>query len=430
VNATTLVANGNKSLFFDAGTTDDVGSRWADMRLVQPAQLDTIEFTVKGDPPNGTTSKGTQQVVRIQSSDPVRTMVEFYLFCRDKDNPDGCALRVRYRHVDSTGETLVNTTLNQTQFQIRMGIDWVNSEYRLFVNGVDDGIFPFLELPQNVHHLRVQQHRGDIPWRMSLDDVTAVGATNKTTGKGQSDIADGLKSFAQDIRFTTSGSQFFLGLLFWLTIMAAVIMPMVNLGMDDTVLPAITFVGILAALWMVQMGFWPEWISVALIIVAAAAIAMTIREAALGVRNANQGASMVLGSLGYFVIASALLAFAGFGTDTINLPSKPVEQTSEDGQDINETQSFAGAVTECVLSGGAFTFGFVGDCSQDTQTTTWKRITDSAGRIFGWVQASVNFVFQLLTFRFPIPALMNLIIVGPPAAALSAYAVQVIRGTS
>lgn len=434
VNNSTMVIAHNRSVLWQAGTTDFVGNRWAEFELAAPAQLDVLEFWIRGDPPSGTDSRGSQQVVKIGGATPPRKMVEFFLFCRDEDNPDGCQFKVRWDYVDSTGQTLVNETVNQTEFKIRMEIDWIDGRYRLFVNGVDDGIFPFLEGPRNIDHIRFQQFRGDVPWGMSFDEFHVEGATNETTDQPGGDVATGLQNFAQDIRFDSPASQFFLGILFWITMMAAVIVPLIKLGKDDTLVPAATFFGVLAAGWLVQMGFWPRWIIIALIIFAAASVAMVVRRFALGIRDASSGSGLVLGSLGYFLIASTLLAAAGFGGDTVRLPTSPAEQTQENGEEVNETQTFKEAALECAFT--AVPTGLIGlvagaaDCSRETQTTAWKRIADAAGNVYGWVQASVNFIFQLLTFRFPIPTIFNVILVGPPAMALASYAIEVIRGSS
>lgn len=427
VNDTTAVIEGNQSFLMTNGTTGDVGSRVSIFELATPIDVSAVEFTVQGQPINNSTG-GSKQFITLESGDRARKLVEYYIFCNDSENPEACEFRVRFDHVDSNGQVLVNTSVNETRFNVRMEINWLDSEYRLFVNGVDDGVFPFLELPRDFGRIKFNQQRGDVPLGLSFDNWTVEDGINETQVGPDSDVADGIKQFARDIRFDSGGSKFFLGILILGVIVAAVAVAMISLGRDNTLLPAVSFFVVLAVLWLVFMEFWPSWFAVAMIIGAAAVVALFVRRAALGVSDASTGAGLVLGSLGYFVIAASLLAFAGFAGDTVALPTNPVEQTEEDGQEINETQSFAGAVTECVFTGGAFTFGLVGDCSQETQSTTFKKITDSAGEVFGWVQASANFVFQLLTFTFPVPTIFNVMIVGPPAAALAAYAVQVIRG--
>lgn len=422
VNDSSKIIEGNQSMGFQGDPTSDVQDRRASFRLGVPTQVSAVDFTIQATPLANSTD-GSHQVVKIQSGPPTRAMVEFYVFCRDSENPEGCEFRVRFDPVDDTGQVLVNTSVNETRFDVRMEIDWINSEYRLFVNGVDDGLFPFLQIPDNVGRLKVEQHRGDIPLNMTLDQMVFEDGINASSPAEQGDVATGLKNFAEDIRFDSGPSKWFMGFLYLSTILAAIAVPLVRLGRDNTTIASLSFVGSLATLWIIFLEFWPNWVAVAMIILCGAAVALVVRRVALGVQDASTGASMVLGSLGYFIIASSLLAFAGFGTDTINLPTAPAEQEGED-----ENQTFAGAVTECIVTGGAFTFGLVGDCSQETQTTAWGDITDAAGNIYGWVRASVNFVYQLLTFRFPIPNLFNLMIVAPPAGALAAYGVQVIRG--
>lgn len=430
VNDTGPVIEGNQSLVMNGSKTGSLDGRAAFFNLVKGVQLDETTFTIKGEPPANVTG-GSQQVVAIESTAPRRTLVEFYLFCSDDTNDTACQLRVRFDHADSTGQVLVNETLNQTEFQIRMVFNWPLAQYRLIVNGVDDGLFPFLELPNNIARFKLEQYRGDFRWGMGFDNWTVVGATNATQAATEGDVANGIKGFAQDIRFTSGGSKFFLGILLFAIMVAAVVVPLISVGRDNSTLPAVSFFAILAALWLVTMEFWPDWLGIAMIILAAAILSSTVRRVALGISDASSGAGLVAGSLGYFIIASVFLAFSGYATDTITLPTSPAEQQSDSGANVTGTnQTFVGAVTECIFSGGVFTFGLVGDCSQETTTTTWKKITDAAGQIYGWVQAGMDFVFQLLTFRMPIPTIFNLMIVGPPAAALGAYGIGVIRGVS
>lgn len=424
VNDSFMVIEGTQSMAFTGDTNGTVSDRTASFRLGSPTQVSAVDFTIKTASLNNSTA-GSQQVVKIQSSAPTRNMVEFYIFCRDADNPEGCEFRVRFDHVDSTGQILINETLNNTQFNVRMEIDWINSEYDLFVNGQDDGTFPFLQIPQQVGRWKVEQHRGDVPLNMTLDQLTFENGINATADPTSGDVATGLQSFAEDIRFDSGASEWLMGFLYFATVIAAIAVPLITLGQDNTTLASLTFVGTLAVLWIVFLEFWPDWIAVALIILCGAAVALVVRRVALGIRDASTGASMVLGSLGYFIIAAALLAFAGFGVDNITLPTDPAEDQEDDA---TSEQTFVGAVTECVVSGGAFTFGLVGDCSQETTTSTFQSITDAAGNVFGWVRASLQFLYQLLTFQFPVPTLFNLMIVAPPAAALAAYAVEVIRG--
>lgn len=402
--------------------TTDHTSRYSIFDMEVPAQLTETTFYIKGASFQNSSS-GSRQVVSIESSAPVRTMVQFYLLCNDASFPNGCEFRVRFEQVDTIGQVLINASVNQTQFKVRVVPNWLNGTYALYVDDVNDGIFPFLEIPDDIGRLKLQQHRADVPMNMSFDEWTVVGATNGTGGAVEGDVVNGIKNFATDIRFRTAGSKFFLGFLIFLVLCATVIVPLLALGLDNTIIPAIGFFAIMAALWLVYIEFWPDWVGIALIVLVAALVGTITRRLVLGIMDANNGPGLVAGSLGYFIIASSLLAFSGYATETITVPTGPPEQ-----QGVNETtdpqQSFIGAAAECIFTGGVFTFGLRGDCSQTTVSKTWKQITD----VFGWVRTGFDFLFQLLTFQLPIPVIFNVIIVLPPAAALAAYAIQVIRG--
>lgn len=406
---------------FQGDQTTDATARSASFTLEVPAQLFETTFYVNATP-IGTDGLGSRQVVSIQSSAPVRTMVEFYVLCTDATDTTGCDFNVRFEQVDTLGQTLIDANQTLTAFKVRVIPDWLNGTYNLFVNDVDDGWFPFLELPEDIGRIHIDQQRADVPLNMSFDDWQVQGATNGT-GAVEGDVATGIQNFANNIHFNTAGSKFFLGILVFLVLCAAVIVPMVALGLDNTIVPAIAFFATMAALWLVYIEFWPDWVGIAMIIAVAALIGTLTRRLVLGIQDANQGPGLVAGSLGYFIIATSLLAFSGYATDTVAVPTGPAEQ-----QGINETtdpsQSFLGAVAECVFTGGVFTFGLRGDCSQETVSSTWVQITD----IFGWVRAGLNFLFQLLTFQLPIPVIFNVMIVLPPAAALATFAIMVIRG--
>jgi hypothetical protein len=415
--------NGAQWFRLEANTTTDASARRASFTLQVPAQLIETTFYVDGMP-YGADNAGSRQVISIDSSAPVRTMVQFFLLCNDSVNDTGCDFKVRWELADSTGQALVDADAGTTQFKVRIIPDWLDGTYHLFVNDVDDGVFPFLEIPDDIGRLQITQQRAEVPLNMSFDDWTVIGTINGTDSAVEGDIANGLKNFATDIRFTTTGSQFFFGFLVFLVLVAAVLMPLLTLGMDNAVTAATSFFVSLVVLWLVYMEWWPDWVGIALIILVSALVGTLTRRLVLGIKDANQGPGLVAGSLGYFVIATSLLAFSGYATETIAIPTGPAEQ-----QGVNETenpdQSFVGAVAECVFTGGVFTFGLRGDCSQETVSTTWVQITD----IFGWVRASFDFLFQLLTFQLPIPIIFSLIIVAPPAAALATFAIQVIRGS-
>lgn len=427
------IIEGTKSFRIVGPVAGTAADRFSQFTLSRPTTLSGTNFTVQGEPIANTTT-GSEQVITIQSTSPVRKLVQFYLFCRDPAFPAGCELRVRFDASDTTGQTLINTTLNQTRFQITIEPNWINGTYTLFVNGVNDGIFPFLELPQNIGRIRFNQYRPDVPMNLTFDVWTINDALPGGAGAVEGDAATGLKNFASTINFTSTSSRFLLGFIVFFILLASVIVPLILVGLDNSIVPATSFFAVLCALWLIEIEFWPDWIGIAAIIAASAFIASIVRRFVMGMRDASTGASLVAGSLGYFVIATSLLAFSGYASSTIQLPISPAEQQDlapdPDPNVDEQEQTFIGAVAECIFTGGVFTFGLVGDCSQDTVTTTWTRITDTAGTIFGWIRASLDFVFQLLTFQFPIPVLFNAMIVFPPAIALSTYGISVIRGSS
>lgn len=415
--------NGAQWFWMQGANTTDASNRRSYFTLEIPATLTETTFYLNATPYS--TNGGSQQFVSIESSFPVRVMVQFYLMCNDASYPLGCDFKVRWEQADSTGQVLIPSSQNLTTFKIRVVPNWLNGTHTLYVNDVNDGIFPFLEIPEDIGRIRFGQLRADIPFNVTFDDWQVVGAINGTSTTLDGDIANGIKNFATSIRFTTSGSKFLFGFLVFMVLCAAVLVPLLALGLDNTVVPAVSFFAVLAALWMIFMEFWPDWIGIALIILVAALVGTVTRRLILGIRDASQGPGLVAGSLGYFIIATSLLAFSGYATETITIPTSPAEQ-----QGVNETtnpeQTFIGAVAECIFTGGVFTFGLRGDCGQDTVSTTWKQITD----VFGWVRAGFNFLFQLLTFQLPIPVIFNVMLVLPPAAALATYAIQVIRGFS
>jgi hypothetical protein len=108
---------------------------------------------------------------------------------------------------------------------------------------------------------------------------------------------------------------------------------------------------------------------------------------------------------------------SGYAATTITVPTAPSTQ------DSSTSQSFSSAVADCSLN--ILTLGLAGfGCSQQHISHSWKTITD----VFGWIQEAFTFLFQLLTFQLPIPTVLNMMIVLPPAATLAAYAIQIIRG--
>jgi hypothetical protein len=401
----------------NASVTGDVSAENSQFDLTQPVQITQTNFTVRGTTlsENG---KGSTASVFLESSAPRRELAQFYVFCIDTVHPAGCELRVRWQNIDSTGQVLINTTLNQKQFNITVAPTWTKSNFILTVNGVNDGTFPFMELPNDFQRISFHQYRGDIPMKLTFDRWDCLGCVNANTTVISGDAVTGLQGFAYDMHFRTGGSLFIFGLILFFILMASVLVPSQSLGKTNAIFNALSFYGFLVVLWLITIEFWPTWMGITLIIICSALIGLVLRRFILGIQNAGAGAGLIVGCLGYFIIASTFLGFSGYASQTIDVPSGQVEG------DGTTSQSFVGAVAECIVTGGAFTFGLIGDCNQNTVSKTWKAITD----IFSWIRTAINFLFQLLTFRLPIPVIFNMMIVLPPAAALATFAFQLIRG--
>lgn len=414
------IIEGTQSFRIVSPITEDITNRYAQFQLDFPIQLTSLNFTVEGATitDNGV---GSQQYVSIESGFPIRKIVEFYLFCRnDTGNTsfdDGCQLKVRWQQEESTGVELVPYNATDQRFTILITPDWATSEFCLSVDGVNDGCFPFLELPRNIGRLQFKQYRTDFPLNITIDWFNVTGASNATSSTVEGDAAEGLKGFATTLHFTTSTSLFIFGLVIFILIMTALLMAMFSYGKSNTLAPSGSFFMMILIFWLVQMEFWPDWISITSIIMVSSLIGLVLRRVMLGIRDASTGPSLVIGCLGYFIICATLLFLAGYQQTQIFLPTGSPE---EDGA---SSQTFVGAVAEC--TGAILTLGLTDmDCDQSTTSTTWKTITD----IFGWIQAAFEYLFQLLTFQLPIPVFMNVMIVAPPAGALVAYAFEVIRG--
>lgn len=406
-------------MVFEAGE-GTASDRRADFELAAPAQLTNLTFTI-----GGTTitddGVGSRQFVAIQSGPPRRTMVEFYVFCKDDTNPSGCELRVRFENVDSTGQVLINATVGLSVFTINIFPDWSTGTYNLWVNGVDDGDFPFLELPNNIGNIRISQYNNFDNLALTFDDLAIDGGAEAAESIGK-DAVNGLKEFAHDMHFRTPGSLFLLGVIAFITISAAVALPVVFLGRDNTVLPALAFVVTLAVLWLVLIEWWPPWIGIALIIAVSAVLGLAVRQWIIGMRDASNSAGLVAGSLGYFIIATALLGFSGYATESVEVPNN-VLSVPEDDDDLAEKQTLTGAVTECLVT-------FFSDCSRTSVSETWGKIVDVATTVFNFARTAFKFLFQLLSFQLPIPTLFNVIIILPPASVLATVGFQFITRSS
>ncbi len=402
------------------GITNDASTSYGRLSLERPTQITQINFTVRGTPINAN-GVGSQQLISLESSAPVRRLAEMYLFCKEFVHSTACELRVRSENTDTTGLNYTSTryVTGLAQFNITLVPNWIDSNYVLTVNGVVLGTsIPFLDLPTDFARLTISQYREDTPMRVTFDNWRIEGgiAGNQSTVEG--DAVEGIRQFIYDIHFRSAGSLFVFGIILFVIGMAAVIVPMFALGKSNAIANAVSFFGILLALWLVTLEIWPNWIGITFIILVAALVGLVVRRLFLGIRNASTGPGLIVGCFGYFIIASTFLGFSGYASDTI---TTPISQVDGDGA---QSQSFVGAVAECIITGGAFTFGLVGDCNQATVSGTWKEITD----IFSWVRTAINFLFQLLAFRLPIPVIFNMMIVLPPATALAVYAFELVRG--
>lgn len=391
------------------------GSGTGTFSLAAGAQLTDLDFTVRGITISDD-GVGSRQVIRVQSSAPARTAVEFFLFCDDPTKPTGCDLNVRFENANTFGETLVDASAGDSEFVIELNPDWGNGEYQLTVDAVDDGVFPFLELPQNIGKLQVGKPSGSKLANVVLDDWFIDGASDVEVTDG-SDIANGLKSWASSVHFTSDGSLFVLGLVFLAVIVLAVGIPLVVVGLDNTVVPALSFFVALVVLWLVTLGWWPDWVGIGLIILVSALVSLVMRGLVMGIRDASTNAGIVAGSLGYFIIVATMLGASGYGAVNVVLPTGSIE-TPDDQNETAEDQGFVAATLEC--AGNIVTLGLLDmDCSQETTGSTFKKITDFASTVFNFARTAFSFLFQLLTFSLPIPVFFNALIVLPPAAALA-----------
>lgn len=414
VTTTAPILQGTQSLRLISNSTI-TANNYVTMDVTTPNQLTNVSFIVQGATLANTTL-GSKQVVELASSFPVRDIVQFYIFCRNDDgnssHNDGCEFRVRWQEADSSGQVLIPYNATTNRFNVTVALDWKALKYTLTVNGVNDGLFPFYQLPADFQEVKIFQYQQDIPMNMTFDLWTITGALNVTTGVVDGDIAQGIQDFASDMHFSTGTSLFIFGIILFVLLNAALLVAMFSHGKNNTIAPAAAFFTVIVTFWLIQMKFWPDWINVVFIIYVSSMVGLILRRVMLGIRNTgNSGPSMVIGSLGYFVICGVFLAMAGYNTSQVFIPSG---STTQEGA---ADQSFGEATLECIVT-------LFGDCSQHTESKLWKTITD----IFGWILASVEYLFQLMTFQLPIPVVLNMIIVIPPAAALGAYAIQLIRG--
>ncbi len=121
--------------------------------------------------------------------------------------------------------------------------------------------------------------------------------------------------------------------------------------------------------------------------------------------------SIVVSCTGYFLGLTLLLGMSGIAGNVFQVPAGVNENPN------NANQSFVGAVVECI-------FTLFGDCSEKTETATFKAITDA----LSFAASYVGFFFQLITFQLPIPTVLTAIIVLPPATGLAYVGIRMVRG--
>lgn len=390
--------------------------------LANPTQVTSISFFINA-------TQGTQQYITLEGSAPRRALVQFHILCGTSVAPTYCEFRARTQQVDGTGQVVVPASMNQTRFKVEVFPNWSTAQFCLEIDDVSDGCTNMLELPRDFQRIRFNQYRSDQEMLFLFDWFNVTGAINGSAIQESSDFATGLVNFANDIHFTRPTSRFLLGIVVFIVLVAAVVSPMIALGKDNSLTPVIGIFATLVSLWLIQIEFWPDWIGIALIIFVAALVSFVVRRVLLGIQSGISAASLVATTMGYFIIASSLLAFSGYAGQAIELPTDLAEEDiGSPPANTTVTQSFAGAVVDCIVS-------FFSDCDRETRSKqfTWLTDTvDSIGRvtatIFSYGKAAVEFLFQLLTFQLPVPILFNILIVFPPAAALATIAIQTIRG--
>jgi len=411
----TPIITGSQSMKFEA-----TGTTAGNFDITAPSQLTNLTFTIRPLTIDDD-GVGSRQVIKVQSGSPTRTMVEFHVYCDDADNPTGCEFRVRFEQVDSQGQVLINTTVGDRLFTVKIQPNWNTGKYQLFVDGVDDGLFPFLQLPSDIGRISVQKASGSPPLNMVFDDWSIDGALPPDAPSGD-DIAAQILDFMAEVHFTSETSQFIFGIILFVTLLLAIALAMMKVGQDNTIVVVLVFPASLVLLWLVTLGVWPDWIGIALIIVVSALIGLLIRTGLMGIRDASTDAGLVAGTLGYFIIATTMLGLSGYASEDITLPTGSLE-TPDDLNETGEEQIFPVATLECIGSiANTLTFNVFGwdfDCSQQTTGETFKKITDFASTVFNYGRVAFTFLFQLLTFRLPIPTVFNVMIVMPPAAALA-----------
>lgn len=413
VSADQGILNGDQSFLLHGGqgVTPKLGK--AKFALVQPGQAESTTFWIRSDTQVNTTT-GLQAFVALESQAPARRIVEFYVLCTDADFPLGCALNVRHELINTVGEELVPASMNQSTFKIHMEFDWRAGTYTLFVDDVNDGVFEFLAFPENLGALEIGKVRTDYTAKLYFDNWTVDGTPAIGEDAVLGDVGQGIKDFVDDAGFRGPTSKFVMGIAIAGILIAAVATLTRTLAGQSLASPVMAMFIIAVILWMTLLELWPVWIDLVLIILASTIASGLVRSVIIGAKDSNSSTMVILSAFSYLIAASSLLALGGFHADAIETPNAAPD---EDGA---ANQNIVAQVAECA-------FGFITlklACSKETETKTFKVISD----VLNWGRAAVNFLFQLLTFSLPIPALFNTLIVVPPAVTIFVEAIRIIRG--
>lgn len=388
--------------------------RQATFVLGTGAQVDSIEFEVSGLGPSQIDG-GSRSMIRLESMAPVRALVEIHIHCTEPNGTDFCQLRVRHDNVNTTGDIIVDYDLNQTEFNVRIVPDWLNDEFTLYVDGSDDGTTTFLQIPQTFNRFSIHKPTGTYPLGLIFDEIIILGGVDATSEAVQGDFANYVTNHANDTGFNNEASLFFFGLVLLVTFLMAAWLVLRSMVNKTTVGVLVAINGIAITVWLVFVGIWPDWVGISLIIACSAVISFALRTALVSSGQSGTETATVVSALGYFLIASVLLALSGYASSTISLPASPgVNQDA--GATTEDTQR---VLVNCTMR-SLFT------CAK----TVVQETSAAIGSITAWAIDAFTFLFQLLTFRLPIPTWANVIIVSPPAVTLAFVGLKTIRGTS
>lgn len=127
---------------------------------------------------------------------------------------------------------------------------------------------------------------------------------------------------------------------------------------------------------------------------------------------------MVLGTLGYFIIASVLLTTSGLAATQIQYPTGV---GSDDPQ--ASPKNFGQSVFDCIINIVSITAA--GSCNAHVKSATYIAIAN----VLDWAVGAVTFLFQLATFQLPnVPTFLQILIIGPPALVMGYIGIKFARG--